>query len=106
VAQRAPAGGRKDARKVNQEFLAWQEKTGRRPWFAFLNYYDSRSVRPSTGCGTSLSPGRATRVYDVTTLTAADTAAVASARALRWAIFSLDREIGVLLAELRRRGGG
>jgi len=98
--------GRKNAREVNREFLAWHDGTRGRPWFAFLNYYDAHDpyVPPRDDERRFLSAGQRP-VYDVTELSATDTAAVASARAQHdAALFSLDREIGALLDTLRRRG--
>lgn len=31
----------KPGSRVSEEFLAWAETTGRRPWFAFLNYFEA-----------------------------------------------------------------
>ncbi|MEO8200434.1 MAG: sulfatase-like hydrolase/transferase [Gemmatimonadota bacterium] len=33
--------GRKPGRKVTDQFLAWREANGTRPYFAFLNYFDA-----------------------------------------------------------------
>lgn len=104
---RPPAVGRKDAVEVNREFLAWQDGAkGTRPWFAFLNYYDAHDpyLPPRADEGRFMPPGR-TPVYDVLDLKPTDTTSVSSARALHdAALFSLDRAIGRLLAELRARG--
>ena len=36
-------GGRKDADKINADFLAWLPTTQGRPFFAFLNYFDAHA---------------------------------------------------------------
>lgn len=36
-------GGRKDADKINADFLAWLPTTKGRPFFAFLNYFDAHA---------------------------------------------------------------
>jgi arylsulfatase A-like enzyme len=98
--------GRKNAAEVNREFLGWERGVGDRPWFAFLNYYDAHDpyVPPVPDERRFMRAGQQP-VYRVGGLRASDTAAVASARALHdAALFSLDRAIGQLLDELRRRG--
>jgi arylsulfatase A-like enzyme len=98
--------GRKNAAEVNREFLGWQRGVGDRPWFAFLNYYDAHDpyVPPVPDERRFMRAGQQP-VYRVEALRASDTAAVVSARALHdAALFSLDRAIGQLLDELRRRG--
>ena len=37
------AGLRKDAARINRDLLAWLKTTGKRPFFAFLNYVDAHS---------------------------------------------------------------
>jgi arylsulfatase A-like enzyme len=94
------------AAQVNREFLDWERRTGDRPWFAFLNYYDAHDpyMPPRADERRFLDAGQQ-RVHDITNLRASDTAAVRSARALHdAALFSLDRAIGQLLAELQGRG--
>lgn len=103
---RPVAVGRKQAGEVSAEFLAWEQRVGRRPWFAFLNFYDAHDpyVPPVADERRFLAPG-ARRVYDLKGVRPTDTAAVASARALHdAALFSLDRTIGAMLDDLRRRG--
>jgi arylsulfatase A-like enzyme len=97
---------RKYAEEVNREFLAWHEGVGRRPWFAFLNYYDAHDpyVPPLDDERRFLSP-RQKPVYFIQGVSPNDTAAIGSARALHdAALYSLDRAIGSLLEELGRRG--
>ena len=33
--------GRKNAAKINQDFLGWLSRTNQRPFFSFINYYDA-----------------------------------------------------------------
>jgi arylsulfatase A-like enzyme len=97
--------GRKDAVQVNADFLEWQ-RDARRPWFAFLNYYDAHDpyVPPARDERVFLRPGQSP-VYDVVGLDPRADERVESARALHdAALLSLDREIGRLLDALRRRG--
>jgi arylsulfatase A-like enzyme len=97
--------GRKDAAQVNEEFLGWEHGT-RRPWFAFLNYYDAHDpyVPPTRDEHRFLSPDQRP-VYEVFGTGSKDRPRVESARALHdAALLSLDREIGRLLDVLRRRG--
>jgi arylsulfatase A-like enzyme len=98
--------GRKMAAELNQEFLDWEHQSGDRPWFAFLNYYDAHDpYMPPRALERRFLGARQPRVHEITNLRVSDTAAVQSARALHdAALFSLDREIGRLLAELRSRG--
>lgn len=105
--------GRKPAATVNAEFLAWLDGVGDRPFFGFLNYFDAHDpylppeewfervagyTRPDR-----LSPLRRLgvrqrrdqmRPEDILLEQDAYEASIA------W----LDHEIGVLLAELERRG--
>lgn len=106
--------GRKNAAEVNGEFLGWLDAAGTRPFFAFLNYFDVHapyfppapfdgmfSGRPREretassidigaldGGGQLPSPETIRRIVD------------GYDEALRY----LDTQIGVLLAELDRRG--
>ena len=98
--------GRKHSGEVTREFLSWHDTIDDRPWFAFLNYYDAHDpyVPPQGEERRFLGAGREA-IYNMDALTAADSQKVASARALHdAALFSLDREVGHLLDELRRRG--
>ncbi len=54
------APDRKDAGVINDEFLGWLERRGdrRRPYFAFLNYYDAHSpYLPPEGTRFQFGPG-------------------------------------------------
>jgi arylsulfatase A-like enzyme len=78
---------RKTAARVTDEFLQWQGGVGRRPFFAFLNYFDAHApVVPPAEFATRFGGG-ATPVdrYD-------------------GAISSIDDQLARLFAELRRRG--
>jgi arylsulfatase A-like enzyme len=108
--------GRKFGTDVNQEFLEWEAKSEGRPWFAFLNYYDAHEPYlprpPYAGRYSSGLPPRhldALRYWNVeggiSDWLALDQDAVEAERAAyEEAITGLDADIGVLLAELRRRG--
>jgi arylsulfatase A-like enzyme len=97
--------GRKDAAGVNQEFLEWEQEA-RRPWFAFLNYYDAHDpyIPPPGDERRFLQPGQAP-VYDIVGVDPKERERVEAARAMHdAALLSLDREIGRLLDVLRLRG--
>ena len=97
--------GRKDAKRVVDEFLAWQSSQGRRPYFAFLNLFDAHEpyapespydlmfarTEPPTR---KLLVGRRHSPAEVQGLRDAYDGAIAS----------LDAQLGRLFAELRRRG--
>lgn len=104
--ERPLVAGRKSAPRINQQFLEWHQGMRGRPWFAFLNYYDVHDpyVPPRDDERRFLAEGQQP-VYDIGDVEPTDAAAIASARALYdAALFSLDRAIGELLHELRRRG--
>jgi len=106
--------GRKSAADVNAEFLSWLDLAGSRPFFAFLNYLDVhapyRAPVPFDGMFSGEPRGReSAAAIDIGALDSGDelpdTGAVRRAvdrydEALRY----LDTQIGVLLAELDRRG--
>ena len=98
--------GRKEAGDVNRSFLKWQGRQHDRPWFAFLNYYDAHDpyVPPMGEENRFLAEGSKLSFY-LEDLHGASAEQIASARALHdAALFSLDRAVGTLLAELDRRG--
>ena len=98
--------GRKDARRINQQFLDWQQEIDGAPWFAFLNYYDVHDpyLPPPEDERRFLTAGQHS-VHDIGDVEPTDSAAIASARALYdAALVSLDRAIGELLNDLKRRG--
>lgn len=96
--------GRKDARRVVNEFLDWQGKQGRRPYFAFLNFFDAHepyapdapydlrfaATEPATR---QLVLGRRHSAAEVQGLRDAYDGAIAS----------LDAQLGRLFDELSRR---
>ena len=105
--------GRKDADRINGDFLAWLSKRDGRPFFAFLNYLDAHAPYvqpPSAGRHFGL---RATTPADVETLAKwqnrefipDDPRAVELARdAYDDGIAYLDAALGRLFDELDRRG--
>lgn len=82
-----PANAGKDATTVTDEFLAWRERSPKRPFFAFLNYYDAhRPYTPPPPFDRMFSGGEEERdKYD-------------------GAIAYIDAEIGRLTEALRARG--
>lgn len=82
-----PANAGKDAATVTDEFLAWRAQSPRRPFFAFLNYYDAhRPYAPPPPYDRMFTGGDEERdKYD-------------------GAVAYIDAEIGRLTAELRARG--
>ncbi len=57
-------GGRKDADKINADFLSWLPTTKGRPFFAFLNYFDAHAPY--------FTPDRADRHFGLRPTTPAD----------------------------------
>ncbi len=55
------APDRKDAGAINDAFLGWLDRRrGRRPYFAFLNYYDAHTpYLPPEGTPIRFGPGPA-----------------------------------------------
>lgn len=108
--------GRKRGADVNEEFLAWQERSGERPWFAFLNYYDAHEPYvprpPFAGRYSSGLPARRfdrQRFWHVEGgidewpgLTPIEVAAERAA--YEESISGLDADLGALLSALRQRG--
>lgn len=76
---------RKPAQEVARDFLEWQATAGQRPWFAMLNFFDAHA------------PYKPQAPFNA--LFAKDTAGAYSA-----AIATIDRELGRMFDELRRRG--
>jgi arylsulfatase A-like enzyme len=103
--------GRKDAVKINNDFLSWVSRTNRRPFFAFLNYYDAHApyLPPEpflTRFGPEF-PGRNPSIIadwrsSRINLSAAETRA--ELNAYDGSIAYLDHHLGVLFDELNRRG--
>jgi arylsulfatase A-like enzyme len=96
---------RKDAGEVNTAFLRWQNRQHERPWFAFLNYYDAHDPYvPPAGEEHRFLPEGAKLAYYLEDLHDARAEQIESARGLHdAALYSLDRAVGALLAELSRR---
>ena len=108
--------GRKWASRVNNEFLAWEQRAGDQPWFAFLNYYDAHEPyvpRPPYAArySSGLPPRRIESqrfwsveggIADWTDLAPAEVEAERAA--YEEAITGLDADVGALLSDLRRRG--
>lgn len=108
--------GRKRGVHVNREFLDWEKKSGGRPWFAFLNYYDAHEpYLPRAPYAGRYSPGLPSRRFDLQRFwhvegmlddwKALSPGEVDAERAAyEEAITGLDADVGALLSELRRRG--
>ena len=108
--------GRKTGAQVNREFLDWEARTGDRPWFAFLNYYDAHEpYLPTRAFADRYSSGLPPRRFDhirywnveggIDDWGDLSPAEVEAERAAyEAAITGLDADIGALLSELRRRG--
>jgi arylsulfatase A-like enzyme len=110
---RRSGSGRKSAARLNGDFLHWLDRQPRRPFFAFLNYYDAHHpyLLPEPE-ETWLGEGPQSRADYVLLRTwwEADKRAlkprqVGLARdAYDSCIASLDRQLGRLFQELERRG--
>ncbi len=84
--------GRKDADRVNADFLDWLDgRDGARPYFAFLNYIDAHWPY--------VSPADVQRQFEVSEPWGYNVNAYDAA------IAGIDRELGRLLDALRARGG-
>jgi arylsulfatase A-like enzyme len=106
--------GRKNAEAVNREFLGWVDRAGSRPYFAFLNYLDVHAPyfppAPFDGMFSGHTRRReAASSIDIGALDAGER--LRTPEAIRRAVDGydeslryLDAQIGVLLAELERRG--
>jgi len=109
---------RKGAGTVTDQFLAWHERSGDRPFFAFLNFFDAHEPYfPPDSVRAAMPPG--SRWDDFTHFVGLLTGATAL-RNRKWdmdpaeqrahasgyhgAILRLDEEVHRLVAELRRRG--
>ena len=97
--------GRKDAKRVVDEFLEWQEELSGRPYFAFLNFFDAHEPHAPDAPYDLLFASRepASRSLDVGRRHSAE-----EVQGLRDAydgsIVSLDAQLGRLFESLRRRG--
>jgi arylsulfatase A-like enzyme len=105
--------GRKDADRINADFLTWQTSRQGKPFFAFLNYLDAHAPY--------ITPPNATRHFGLRPTNAADfktlndwqklTSAPSDPRQIELArdayddcIAYLDEALGRLFDELQRRG--
>jgi arylsulfatase A-like enzyme len=118
---------RKSATRINRNFLAWLDRRGDRPFFAFLNYYDAHEpFRPPAysprkfGLSARSEAERATILHSYEALVRRKAGAKVSnpsgdAEVIRRAaellrdsyddcIASLDTQIGLLIDDLGRRG--
>ena len=108
--------GRKRASHVNREFLAWEQRAGNQPWFAFLNYFDAHEPYiPRPPFAARYSSGLPPRSFALQRFWSVEggiagwdrlePAEVEAERAAyEEAITGLDHDVGALLADLRRRG--
>jgi arylsulfatase A-like enzyme len=103
---------RKTAAAVNREFLDWLDHRDDRPFFAFLNYFDAhdpylppdRPDRPFGAAPRSRRQFRMLRDWQTIRKEALDPASLSLARdAYDDCLASLDRDLGRLFEELRRR---
>jgi arylsulfatase A-like enzyme len=100
---------RKHARDINRHFLRWVDRSGPRPFFAFLNYWDAHNpYAPPEGyadrfgtAGIPLQPVLEHR-SDRGIRDSAETQG--GLDAYDGAIAYLDAQLGALFGELRRRG--
>jgi arylsulfatase A-like enzyme len=104
---------RKDAASLNREFLDWLGSNGKKPFFAFLNYFDAHDpyLTPA-GSGRRVAPGPKSRSdlvmlrdwqrLDKDTLAPKDVQLARDAYDNR--IAALDHDVGLLIDELRSQG--
>jgi arylsulfatase A-like enzyme len=104
---------RKNAARINRDFLSWLATQGERPFFAFLNYFDAHSpFVPPDGVDRRFGPGpfsaaeRATLVdWERRTRDKISKQDAALARdAYDECIAYIDQQLGTLIDELERRG--
>ncbi len=104
---------RKDAARINRDFLDWQSQQGDRPFFVFLNYYDAHDpyipdrkfeghfgLKPSSR--TDLSMLRDWYLLDKASLTPREVALACDG--YDDCLYALDHYLGQLFEELKRRG--
>jgi arylsulfatase A-like enzyme len=99
--------GRKDGRRVVEEFLDWRSDIGKGPYFAFLNFFDAHEpYAPRAPYDHIFSPEEPrTRGIDETTSRPPSPEVVRGLQdAYDGSIASLDAELGHLFDELARRG--
>ena len=108
---------RKRAPAIAGDFLRWQrsvaESDARRPWFAFLNFFDAHlPYLPPEPFASKFGHGRQwtsnqfmpNAMWWLNTDEMPDAVLKAEQGAYEGAIAALDHEIGLLMAELERRG--
>lgn len=110
--------GRKTAADLNRSFFGWLDRSGGRPFFAFINYWDAHEpYLPPEPFGERFGAGRNHRDFSRATLAIRQVTtedykrrkmppeALAEERAAYDAsIAYLDQELGSLFAELEKRG--
>ncbi len=103
---------RKTAAMINREFLDWLGHTDRKPFFAFLNYFDAhdpylppqRSAHPMGLVPKSRREFQMLRDWQKLNKKSLDLSSLSLARdGYDDCIASLDRELGTLMDELQRR---
>jgi arylsulfatase A-like enzyme len=105
---------RRSAETINREFLAWRDRCPRRPFFAFLNYFDAHFPYSPQVFDTPDYPDRANRILSAASSDAARRAGRATEltdeerrvalEAYDRCVAYMDRQLGLLLAGLERRG--
>jgi arylsulfatase A-like enzyme len=104
---------RKDAARINRDFLNWHVTTQGKPFFAFLNYFDAHApFVPPDGferrfAPRPLSPAEKTTLIDWDKRTRDKISkqdAVLARDAYDDCIAYIDQQLGVLIEELERRG--
>jgi arylsulfatase A-like enzyme len=97
--------GRKDAERVVDEFLAWQGSDGKRPFFAFLNFFDAHEpYAPDAPHDLRFAPREPpTRALEMGRKHPPDELQ-GLVDAYDGAIASLDEQLGRLFDALRQRG--
>ncbi len=97
--------GRKDAARVVDEFLDWQQAQGTRPYFAFLNFFDAHEPYAPDAPYDLQFLGAEPATRNLVVGRHHDSTEVAGLRgAYDGAIASLDAQLGRLFDELQRRG--
>ena len=105
---RLPSGdqpGRIGAEEINRRILRWLDRRPRRPFFAFLNYFDAHAPYfPPEPFWSRALPGEPRKPQAVSPGTWSVPAVALGRRAYQGAIGYLDAQIGALFDSLRVRG--
>jgi len=105
---RLPPGdeaGRIGAEEINRRILRWLDRRPKRPFFAFLNYFDAHAPYfPPEPFWSRVLPGEPRRPQAVSPGTWSVPAVALGRRAYQGAIGYLDAQIGALFDSLRVRG--